>query len=318
MNVSIIGAGAYGTALAERLTWSGLNSINIYSIEEDVVQSINNHHANEKYFLGRRLSSDIRASGDISSAKESQILFLAIPSHAVESVSKECMAHVDESCLVVNLAKGFSGDGEVLWKRIPAKRLASMKGPTFAIEMFNGLPSALTFASKKESDFQIMTELFSGSKITLDFTTDVCGVEYVSILKNVYAIALGIISGRYNSPNVDFMLLTMALNEMRRFLKFKCCDPETAFKFCGIGDLGLTALNDLSRNRTLGLLIGKGFLGTSHDNSVVMEGLRSVRVLAQQLIAAGIDVEEFRLMLSLDQLLQNKLTVAKFCNYSLS
>lgn len=129
---------------------------------------------------------------------------------------------------------------------------------------------------------------------------------------------LGIMSGQYNSSNVDFMLLTMALNEMRRFLKFKSCDPDTVFKFCRISDLGLTALNDLSRNRTLGLLIGKGFLGNSHDNSVVMEGLRSVHLLAQQIVAAGIDEEEFRLMLSLDQLLQNKVTVAEFCNYSLS
>ena len=318
MNVTIIGAGAYGTALAERLTWGGNNKVKVYSIESDVVRSINTSHSNEKYFPGRRLSVGIVAGDDLSVLDGSDVVFLAVPSQAVEGVAKDISRYLDDSCLVINLAKGLAHDGEVLWKKIPAKRVATMKGPTFAIEMFNGLPSALTFASQDEADFSFMAELLLGSRISLDYSTDVDGVEYLSILKNVYAIALGIVSGRYSSPNVDFMLLTKALNEMRQFMELKNCDPETVFKYCGIGDLGLTALNDLSRNRTLGLLIGKGFLGDGHDSSVVMVGLRSVHVLAQQVITSDVDAANFELMLSLDQLLLKKMTIAEFCDKALS
>ena len=98
----------------------------------------------------------------------------------------------------------------------------------------------MTFSSKNQSDFPLVEDLFSGSRISLDFSNDIDGVEYVSVLKNVYAIALGIVAGRYNSPNVDFMLLTKAANEMKRYLAFMNCDEQTVFKYCGIGDLGLT------------------------------------------------------------------------------
>jgi glycerol-3-phosphate dehydrogenase (NAD(P)+) len=318
MDIGIIGAGAYGTALAERLTWGGRNKVSVYSIEGEVVQSINSLNANEKYFPGRRLSPSILACGDLRSLRSSQVIFLALPSRAVESVVRECSGFVDDACLFVNLAKGLSSDGDVLWSKIPAKRVASLKGPTFALEMFNGLPSALTFASQQEEDFSFIKKVFSGARITLDFSSDIDGVEYVSVLKNVYAIAIGIVSGRYNSPNVDFMLLTKALNEMRRFLEIKKCNSETVFKYCGIGDLGLTSLNDLSRNRTLGLLIGKGFLGEQGNSSVVMEGLRSVHLLALQVLDGTGDESHFPLMLSLDQLLQKKMTVEEFCARALA
>ena len=318
MKVLILGAGAYGTALAERLSWGGENEVVLYSVEQDVVQDINRNHANEKYFPGRRISDSIVAIDKLADIAGSKVVFLAIPSSVVEPISEKANQYLETNSLVINLAKGLAKNGEVLWRKVAGSRVASMKGPTFAIEMFNGLPSALTFSSKNQSDFPLVEDLFSGSRISLDFSNDIDGVEYVSVLKNVYAIALGIVAGRYNSPNVDFMLLTKAANEMKRYLAFMNCDEQTVFKYCGIGDLGLTGLNDLSRNRTLGLLIGKGFLNDSQESSVVMEGLRSVQILAQQISASEVGESGFSLMLSLNRLLMNQLTVAEFCDVALS
>ena len=311
--ISIIGAGSYGTALAERLSWNDDNQVVLFSIENDVVESINKTHINEKYFPGRRLSPTIRASGSYNCLEDSDVVLIAIPSCAVESVVESCVPHIRNECLVVNLAKGIALDGGVLFTHFPFKRSATLKGPTFAIELFNGLPSALTLSSYNEADFELMKTIFSKSNINLDYTTDVFGVEYVSVLKNVYAIVIGILSGRYNSPNVDFILLTKALNEIREFLKLTGCSPDTILKYCGIGDLGLTALNDLSRNRTLGLLIGKGFLGNTSKSSVVAEGLRSVKIMAEKVteLSKG-ECGKFQVLIALKHLLNDELSLQEF------
>jgi glycerol-3-phosphate dehydrogenase (NAD(P)+) len=113
------------------------------------------------------------------------------------------------------------------------------------------------------------------------------GAELLSILKNMYAIAIGIISGRYNSPNVDFILMTKAVNEMKALLQLYGCSEETIFRYCGLGDLGLTALNDLSRNRTLGLLIGKGF-SDDPSGGIVLEGMKTIKLMGELVIEKGL------------------------------
>jgi hypothetical protein len=114
-------------------------------------------------------------------------------------------------------------------------------------------------------------------------------------------IAIGIVSGRYNSPNVDFLVMTKAIGEMRRMLKLYDCDQETIFNYCGIGDLGLTALNDLSRNRTLGLLIGKGF-SNNPKSTTVIEGLRTIKLLGELVRKKKLE-EEFVVLESLYSLI---------------
>ncbi|MDA3822087.1 MAG: NAD(P)-binding domain-containing protein [Bacteroidales bacterium] len=278
-NIVIAGAGVFGTALAQRLSWNNHNSITMYSIEPEVVEDINKNHQNSKYFPGRHLHNEITSTGDISCAYEADVIFLAIPSSQIKTYTQSIFASTQKNTLVVNLSKGFSDDGTFLTSSIPFTRLIALKGPTFAVELMNGVPSAMTVGG----EYLLYNEIkgvFTDTGITLDHTLDINGVELMSVLKNMYAIAIGIVSGRYNSANVDFLILTRAVNEMRALVQLFGCNSETIFNYCGIGDLGLTSLTDLSRNRTLGLLIGKGF---SNDpmSSTVIEGLRTIKLVGE-------------------------------------
>ena len=278
-NIVIAGAGVFGTALAQRLSWNNNNHITMYSIEESVVEDINNNHQNSKYFPGRHLHSGIIATGDISCAYKGDIIFLAIPSSQIESYTQAIFPSTQTNALVVNLSKGFSDDGTFLTDSIPFTRLISLKGPTFAVELMNGVPSAMTVGGEHRL-YDEIKKVFNETGISLDYTPDRNGVELMSVLKNMYAIAIGIVSGRYGSANVDFLILTRAVNEMRDLVQLYGCSSETIFTYSGIGDLGLTSLTDLSRNRTLGLLIGKGF-SNDPKSTTVIEGLRTIKLIGE-------------------------------------
>lgn len=289
-NVVVAGGGVFGTAIAERLAWNDKNNVIIHSVESDVVKTINEQHRNVKYFPTRYLNMNLKASGDYSVFCDADQIFLVIPSKAIVSFSQEIKKYTkDREPLVINLAKGMSDDGAFITEKIPFCNTASMKGPSFAIEVLNGLPTAFTFGGKKEDYLFVKDCLFEGTSMILDHSDDIRGVELTSILKNMYAIAIGLVSGRYSSPNVDFLVYTKAVNEMRRFLKLYNCDEETIFRYCAIGDLGLTGLNDLSRNRTLGMLIGKGFDYTSGSSATLIEGHRSIKLFGESTRKLGVE-----------------------------
>jgi glycerol-3-phosphate dehydrogenase (NAD(P)+) len=138
----------------------------------------------------------------------------------------------------------------------------------------------LTLAYSQRSQFDILSQLFKKTNIFLDSTKDIKGVEILSVVKNIYALFIGIIDAKYNSHNTRFMFMTKVFSEIRMLNKYFGGNENTLFLSCGLGDACLTSLNDLSRNRTLGLLIGKGFYeSNSKDNTVVIEGLNSINTI---------------------------------------
>jgi glycerol-3-phosphate dehydrogenase (NAD(P)+) len=158
-----------------------------------------------------------------------------------------------------------------------------MKGPSFAREIINNLPTAFTLASKKDKHFKLFDSIFENTSVQMDYTTDVMGVELASILKNIYAIIVGIVDANFDSPNLRSLILTKAINEMRVIISKFGGEEYTMFNYCGFGDFTLTALNDLSRNRTLGLLIGKGFFTDYISEKVVLEGKVAVNVFVEEI-----------------------------------
>ncbi len=290
--IVVAGGGVFGTAMAERLAWNTDNSVVIHSIEKEVVETINSQHRNVKYFPTRFLNMNLSASSDYSVFSDADAVFLVIPSKAIVSFSQEMKKYTGSNePLIINLAKGMSDDGAFITEKIPFRNTASMKGPSFAIEVLNGLPTAFTFGGVESDYLYVRDQLFPGTSLMLDHTDDVRGVELTSILKNMYAIAIGLVSGRYSSPNVDFLVYTKAVNEIRGFLRMFDCDPETIFRYCAIGDLGLTGLNDLSRNRTLGMLIGKGFDYTQGNTATLVEGHRTIKLFGQKTRQMGLEKE---------------------------
>ncbi|MCD4734498.1 MAG: hypothetical protein K8R53_00515 [Bacteroidales bacterium] len=285
-NICLVGSGSIGTALGNVLAKKKMHNVTLLSIEPDVVASINEFRSNNKYFPNIKLSKHLKATEDIRVLTRSDIIFLAIPS--IVSVDFVLSNHklINPDSIILNLAKGFSNDRKTitqsLEKDLP-NPVCSFKGPTFARELINKLPTAFTLGSSNPEHYALFREIFKETSVHIDFTDDVTGVEILSILKNIYAIATGIIDAHFNSPNLRFLFLTRAFDEMRQILLRFGGKEDTLFKYCGYGDFSLTALNDLSRNRTLGLLIGKGFFSEGISDKVLLEGKIAVNIFCEEI-----------------------------------
>jgi len=285
-HIGIVGAGMIGTAIGNTLAAKNDQDIKLYTIEDEVAESINRIKVNQKYFPNVNLHDSIEASTDINILRESDIVFLAIPSVVTVEFLQKNGKIFNEDTIIINLAKGFGKDRMTITECLEDFQpgyICSLKGPTFAREIVNKMPSALTFASGNQGLFPVLSGLFKDTNIYLDFTDDVKGTEILSILKNIYAIVIGIIDAHFDSPNLRFLFLTRAFNEMKEIMLEMGGHEQTMFKFCGFGDFSLTALNDLSRNRTLGLLIGKGFFIENISDKVVLEGKIAVNVIVKHL-----------------------------------
>ena len=313
--IAVIGGGAFGTAFSNALARSPTNRVLLYSIDPTVVASINDERVNPRYFPSNLLDARLAATGDLTALQNHDWIFLTLPSSAAVSFATTNRHAFKQSAVIVNMAKGFGCGArticECLADELP-NPIASLKGPTFAAETINNLPSAFTFATPDATMFARMASIRAGTQVYLDYSLDLKGVEVLSTLKNMYAILIGVIDGQFNSANVRFLVMTRAFDEMRRVLKAFGGEEETLFRYCGFGDLGLTALNDLSRNRTLGLLVGKGFLGGEAVSGVILEGRRSLEVFVETLEANDAPVGEYHMLHQLHRLLSRKVDVPRF------
>lgn len=315
-NIVFIGAGAIGTALGNSLAKNPENDITLVSIEEEVVQSINESNINRKYFPGIILNSRLKAATSLDPIKSAGFIFTAIPSVETVNYLKEHQAIIPHGAVIVNLAKGFGEHNCTIircLKDFLPNPVCTMKGPTFARDIINNQPTAFTLGSTDPAHFPVFGGLFRDTNIFLDYSTDVQGVEFLSILKNIYAIVAGITDASFDAPNLRSLVLTKSFKEMRDILLEFECDEKTMFKFCGFGDFTLTALNDLSRNRTLGLLIGKGFFTREMSDSVVLEGKIAVNVLVNVLGSRNLS-HKFPILHELHKVFTDHYDLSQFVN----
>jgi len=286
MNISIIGAGTIGTALGNIIATNEIHRVTLLSIEEQVVNSINSEGMNNKYFPTLHLHPSLKATLEIRQLSEADVIFLAIPSAALMDYMMTICEEIPANAILVNLAKGFGTGNQTIihcLKQTFSNPLCSMKGPSFAREIINRVQTGFTIGCTDQTVGDNLQSIFEGTTIYTDRSTDIEGVELLSILKNIYAICLGVVDAHFNSPNIRFLILTKAFNEMRKILLHFHGKEETLFNYCGYGDFTLTALNDLSRNRTLGLLIGKGFFTEHVSNELVLEGKIAVNVFYEKI-----------------------------------
>ncbi|GAB1403022.1 MAG: 2-dehydropantoate 2-reductase N-terminal domain-containing protein [Lentimicrobiaceae bacterium] len=320
-HIVIAGAGTIGTALAQVLADKAHLFITLLSVEAEVVAEINQRHINTAYFPQIRLNERIKATVDPSVLQTAQVVFLAVPSVVVVPYVTQVSSYLKPDAILVNLAKGFGGKQQTIVKELAAlidNPVCTLKGPTFARELIHRIPTAMTVGAEDASVFKQMSELFKQTTIHLDYTYDVTGVEILSILKNIYAITIGIVDAHFDSPNLRFMIFTRAFNEMRNILVKFGGKEETMFRYCGIGDFGLTSLNDLSRNRTLGLLIGKGFFSDDISGKVVLEGRIAADIIGEQLERMKIPVTDYFMLNELNKIFKGSADIKKFIGNILS
>jgi glycerol-3-phosphate dehydrogenase (NAD(P)+) len=282
MKIVVIGGGSFGTALANELAHNTSHEVTILLRDKTIETEINQNHSNPNYFLNKKLNAAVSAAADYRIIKTADIVIIAIPTRNISDVTAKMKDYLAPSTLVINGSKGILREGitvvDFLKKELNHQSVVSLKGASFSSEIMNHMPTLFTvgFESKKQLD--IIHRMIADTNLFVDYTTDIRGVEMLSALKNIYAILLGNIDAKFNAANTRFLILTKAISELKIILRATGGKEETIFLSCGIGDTSLTALNDLSRNRTLGLLIGKGFYNASFDdNSVVLEGIKTLR-----------------------------------------
>ena len=284
MNILVLGGGTFGTAIANELSVNTENNVVLFSRNQQKVDEINTYYTNKHYFPNKHLTKFLSATSDKNEIRKADIVFIALPSPVIIENLLMLQSYFNEDALFVNLSKGLFAEGvtvvESIQEKLGITNIVTLKGPSFAVEVMEHADTLLTLGYSTNHQYEIINRVIKNTCLHIDCTTDIRGVEVLSVLKNIYALVLGVVDAKYNSPNTRFMILTKAFSEARTLLRSLGGADDTLFLACGFGDLCMTSLNDLSRNRTLGLLIGKGFYNADYkSNSVILEGLNAVNLV---------------------------------------
>ncbi len=300
MNAAVIGAGSWGTALANLLALKG-NTVSIWSYEADVADAINRTHENPKYMRGITLERSVRATTDLGDAVTAADVVLNVtPSQHVRRVMAEAGSHFRDGTLVVSASKGIETSSlktmaEILEEVLPGRSGAHacfLSGPSFALEVARRMPTAVAMASHHEESALRAQQLFQAPFFRVYTNPDVIGVELGGALKNVIAIAAGMATGLELGHNALAALITRGLAEIARLGIARGANPLTFSGLAGMGDLILTCTGELSRNRSVGVALGQGksieeILGGMYMVAEGVETTRAAHALAQQ---AGIEM----------------------------
>ena len=261
--VAVLGAGSWGTTLANLLAGKG-ETVRLWAYEPEVVEAINRTHENPLFRPGVRLGANLRAFGDPREAvRGAGVILSAPPSHVVRAVVDGVREAVAPGVLVVSATKGIENDtlalmSEVFAERLPEARFVALSGPSFAIEVCQGQPTAVVAAARDEASALAAQQLFATPAFRVYSGRDVVGVELAGALKNVIAIAAGILEGLGLGHNPRAALITRGLAEITRLGVAMGADPSTFAGLAGMGDLVLTTTGSLSRNRALGVALAQG------------------------------------------------------------
>ena len=266
MEIAVVGAGSWGTALAKTLADKG-HQVTLWARKADHAAAIQAARENAQYLPGARLPDTLTATADLEAAVSGKPMVVAVvPSHTVREVLSRAAPGIQKDAVVVSASKGIEQStletmDEVLKEVLPGKlgtRLAFLSGPSFAKEVGGRLPTAVVIASLDHAAAQLAQEAFATDRFRVYTSHDVPGVEIGGALKNVMAIGAGIADGLGFGHNARSALITRGLAEISRLAVRKGANPLTLAGLAGVGDLVLTCTGDLSRNRTVGVELGKG------------------------------------------------------------
>jgi glycerol-3-phosphate dehydrogenase (NAD(P)+) len=284
-SIAIIGAGSWGTALSAALAGMG-HSVRLWAYESNVLESINRIRENSLFLPGITLPENITATHSLPEALGgAKFVLTAVPSHVCRSIYEQMLPGLNPEMILVSATKGLDTErlmrmSEVIHSVVKPRftpRLTVLSGPSFAQEVARGDPTAVVVASEDRNAAQSVQEEFSSKSLRLYTADDVVGVELGGAVKNVIAIAAGVIEGLGLGHNPMAALITRGLAEMTRLACSCGARSETLAGLAGMGDLVLTCTGNLSRNRRVGIELGKGkhladIVGSMH---MVAEGVKT-------------------------------------------
>ncbi|HZE94504.1 MAG TPA: NAD(P)H-dependent glycerol-3-phosphate dehydrogenase [Gemmatimonadales bacterium] len=298
MKVAVIGGGAWGTALADLLARKG-EQVTLWAREPEVVESVNQRHMNDLFLPGAPLAPTLAAARDIASVvRDAEVIVSAAPSHAVRPVMTQVARSITRTPLIVSASKGLDPDklerpSAVLVEVFPAGTpIAVLSGPSFALEVYQRQPTAVVAAAADHAVAERAQRLFSTPHFRVYSHTDVIGVELGGALKNVIALAAGILEGLGLGFNTRAALITRGLAEITRLGVALGAQPMTFAGLAGLGDLILTATGSLSRNRGLGVALGQGqsVAQALAKTQAVVEGVNTARTAVALGERHGVDL----------------------------
>jgi len=261
--LAVIGAGAWGTAIANLLA-SNDHEVLIWAFEEGVVKDINESHENKTYLTGIKLVETIRATSDFNDLAEVEGIFSVVPAQFTKSTLQPLaeLNIIGESVPITICSKGIENESLKLLSDILAEifnnPLVAMSGPNFADEVALGKPAITSIASENESAAEFVAGLVRNKNFRPFICADIVGAEIAGSIKNVIAIAMGMAAGMELSESSKASILTKGLNEVGMLSRALGGRKRTAIEPCGVGDLVLTCSSQKSRNMSLGFALGKG------------------------------------------------------------
>lgn len=264
--ISVIGAGSWGTTLANLLAEKGY-PVTLWVYESDLAERMRESRVNDIYLPGFKLSENLTFTSDLIEAVEGKKLVLLVPpSQVMRRVVEQFVQHLDEKALIVSASKGIENDSlmlmsQVLEELLPKSqhhRIGFISGPSFAKEVSAHMPTAVVAAAQDKQVAETIQQIFSTQKFRVYTHNDIIGVELGGAMKNVIALAAGVADGLGFGHNSRAGLITRGLAEMTRMGVKLGGSAETFAGLAGMGDLVLTCTGDLSRNRSVGIELGKG------------------------------------------------------------
>jgi glycerol-3-phosphate dehydrogenase (NAD(P)+) len=261
--VAVLGAGSWGTTLADLLARKGL-SVRLWAHEADVVESINSRHENPVFLAGCPLTPELSAIHDpVAAVRDAEVVVTVAPSHVLRRVVEQARPGISEHAILVSATKGIEPGtlalmSTVVEEVLPGRAVTALSGPSFALEVYQRQPTAVVAAARTEAAASAVQAVFATPRFRVYSNADVVGVELAGAVKNVIAIAAGILEGLGLGNNPRAALITRGLAEMTRLGVAMGADPLTFAGLAGMGDLILTTTGALSRNRALGMALAAG------------------------------------------------------------
>ena len=266
IKIGVVGAGSWGTALANLMASKGF-AIDLWVYEKEVISQILESGENQFFLPDIKLSSNLKPRSDLSEVVSGKdLLLVVVPSHVMRETTLKMANHVSEAAIIASASKGIENKTHLTMNgvlqetlpQIPPERLAVISGPSFAREVAQNLPTVVTAASKNMEIAALVQQVLVTPYFRVYTSDDVIGVELGGSLKNVIAIAAGVIDGLQLGLNTRAALITRGMTEIRRLGLKLGANPRTFTGLAGYGDLILTCTGDLSRNHTVGKKICEG------------------------------------------------------------